>query len=109
MIIRLLITALSAFLLQKILGGVQIESFWVAIIFAIVLGLFNMVINPILQFLGLPLTILTLGLFSLVINAAVVFMAGNFIDGMQIDGFGSALVFSILLSVLTSLFSRLLA
>lgn len=103
LIIRLLITALVAFGLTYILSGVHINDFTTALIFAIILGILNLIVKPILKLLGLPLTILTLGLFSLVINAAVVYLADYFTDGMNIDSFGWALVFSIALSVITSL------
>jgi putative membrane protein len=106
-IINLLITAICAFLLQKVLPGVHIESFSTAIIFAIVLGVLNIVVKPILSFFGLPLTILTLGLFSLVINAAVFLIADYFVDGMHVNGFWWALIFSIALSIVTSVVSSI--
>ncbi len=106
LIIRLLITSLVALGLAKyVLTGVHIDDFSTALIFAIVLGLLNVFVKPILKLFGLPLTIITLGLFSLVINAVVILLADYFIDGMYIDGFWWALIFSILLSVLTSLLS----
>lgn len=105
MLIRLLITALVAYLLPYVLKGIHFDGFSTALIFAIVLGVLNLIVTPILKILGLPLTILTLGLFSLVINAAVVLLADQFIDGMTIDGFWWAFIFSIALSILTSLLS----
>ena len=103
MLIRLLITALVAYLLPYVLKGIHVDGFSTALIFAIVLGVLNLIVTPILKILGLPLTILTLGLFSLVINAAVVLLADHFIDGMTIDGFWWAFIFSIALSLVTSL------
>ncbi|KMQ68802.1 membrane protein [Chryseobacterium sp. FH2] len=103
LIIRLLVTAIVAFLLTKILPGVHFEGFATAIIFAIVLGVLNLIVKPILSLFGLPLTIITLGLFALVINAAIILIADYFIDGMVVDGFWWAFIFSILLSVITSL------
>jgi len=103
LIIRLLITAVVAFLLTKILPGVQFDSFGTAIIFAIVLALLNLFVKPILSLLGLPLTIITLGLFALVINALIILLADYFIDSMVVDGFWWALIFSIALSLITSL------
>ena len=103
MLIRLLVTALVAYLLPYVLKGIHFDGFSTALIFAIVLGVLNVIVTPILKILGLPLTILTLGLFSLVINAAVVLLADHFIDGMTIDGFWWAFIFSILLSIITSL------
>lgn len=102
LLIRLLITAVSAYVLQMILSGVHIEGFGTAIIFAIVLGIVNLIFKPIMQILGFPLTVLTLGLFALVINALVIMIVDYFVDGMTIDGFGWAFVFSILLSIITS-------
>ena len=87
LIIRLLVTAVVAFFLTKILSGVHFEGFSTAIVFAIVLGILNLIVSPVLKILGLPLTIITLGLFSLVINALVILIADYFIDGMTIDGF----------------------
>lgn len=103
MIIRLLVTAVVAFFLTKVLTGVHIDSFSSALVFAIVLGVLNIIVKPILKILGLPLTILTLGFFSLVINAVVILIADYFIDGMKVAGFWWAFIFSIALSVITSL------
>lgn len=102
-IIRLLITAIVAYLLTKILPGVHFEGFSTAIIFAIVLGVLNVIVKPILSLFGLPLTIITLGFFALVINALIILLADYFIDNMEIDGFWWAFLFSILLSIITSL------
>jgi putative membrane protein len=83
--------------------GVHFTGFGGAIIFAIVLGLLNLIVKPILNILGLPLTIITLGLFTLVINAIIILIADYFIDSMMVDGFLWALIFSILLSIVSSL------
>ncbi|WP_027380544.1 phage holin family protein [Chryseobacterium daeguense] len=103
LIIRLLVTAVVAYLLTTILPGVHFTGFAGAIIFAIVLGLLNLIVKPILSLFGLPLTIITLGLFALVINALIILIADYFIDSMVVDGFWWALIFSILLSIVTSL------
>ncbi|NML69243.1 phage holin family protein [Chryseobacterium sp. RP-3-3] len=103
LIIRLLITAIVAYLLTKVLPGVHFEGFSSAIIFAIVLGVLNIFVKPILGLFGLPLTIITLGLFALVINAVIILIADYFIDSMVVDGFWWALIFSVLLSFVTSL------
>ncbi|MBN9338253.1 MAG: phage holin family protein, partial [Chryseobacterium sp.] len=106
-IIRLLITAISAFLLSKILTGVHFNTFGSTIIFAIVLGILNVFVKPILSILSLPITIITLGLFSFVINALMILLTDYFMDSMQVDGFLWALLFSILLSLVTSAFSTI--
>lgn len=106
-IVNLLITAAVAFGLTKILSGVHIDSFGTAIVFALVLALLNFFVRPILGILGLPLTIITLGLFSLVINALIILIADYFLDSMLVDGFWWAFIFSIALSVITSIVSGL--
>lgn len=109
LIIRLLITAIVAFLLTKVLPGVHFEGFSTAVIFAVVLGLLNLIVKPVLSLLGLPLTIITLGFFALVINAIIILIADYFIDSMNIDGFWWAFIFSILLSIITSLANSMFA
>ena len=103
-ILNLLINATIAYVLQRMLEGVHFVDFGTAVIFAVILGLLNIFVKPVLQILSLPLTIFTFGLFSLIINAVIVLLAGVFIDGVVIDGIGYALIFSILLSILTSVF-----
>lgn len=108
-IIRLFITAIVAFILTKILPGVHFDGFTSAVIFAVVLGILNIFVKPVLSLFGLPLTIITLGLFALVINAIIILMADYFIDSMYVEGFFSAFIFSILLSVITSLANSMFA
>ena len=107
-IIKLLITAVVAYFLPKILSGVQVADFTSAIIFAVVLGLLNLIVRPILSLLSLPITILTLGLFSLVINALIILLADKFTKGINVDGFWWALIFSVALSVITSILESIL-
>jgi putative membrane protein len=101
-IIRLLITAAIAYILSKILSGVHIDDYITAIIFAFVLALLNGFIKPLLILFTLPITIITLGLFLFVINALIIIIADKFIDGIQVDGFFWALLFSLILSIFTS-------
>ena len=108
-LIRLFITAIVAFFLTKILPGVHFDGFTGAVIFAIVLGLLNLILKPILSLFGLPLTIITLGFFSLVINAIIILVADYFIDSMEVSGFWWAFIFSILLSIITSLANSMFA
>ncbi len=106
-IIRILVTGAVAFGLSYILKGINIDTYWTAIVFALVLAIVNILIRPILVILTIPLTILTFGLFLFVINALLILLAAKFIDGIKIDGFWWALLFSLLLSFITSvLFSK---
>ena len=102
-LIRIIITALVAFGLSYLLDGVHIDTFITALILALVLAVLNALVKPILVILTLPITILTLGLFLLVINALIIMLGARFVDGFKVDGFWWALLFSILLSVVSSI------
>jgi putative membrane protein len=96
---KIALSALITFILSKILTGVRIDSIFTAIIFAIALSILDAFVKPIIVFLTLPATLITLGLFLFVINAIVVLLADRFVDGIKIDGFWWAMIFSITLSV----------
>jgi putative membrane protein len=98
-IIRIVLTAIIVLVLDHFLSGITVASFTTSVIVAIVLGLLNAFLKPILVVLSLPVTIVTLGLFMLVINAAIVLICDYFISGFKVDGFITALIFSVLLSV----------
>lgn len=103
LIMRIIVTSVIAFGLGYLLGGIHFETFWAAIIFAIVLAILNAIVKPLLILFTLPLTIFTLGLFLFVINALIVLIAEYLIPGFVVDGFWWALLFSLLLSLVTSL------
>lgn len=98
-ITRLLFSALVLLLVERIVPGVVIESVYIAIIAALVLGLLNAVIKPILVILTLPISIVTLGLFIFVINAALFMFAASFIEGFEVGGFMDALLGSLIMSI----------
>jgi putative membrane protein len=98
-ITKILLTALLLLLVEKIVPGVSIEGLYVAVIAAIVLGLLNAIVRPILVILTLPITIATLGLFIFVINAGLFMFAASFLEGFEVDSFWAALFASILVSV----------
>ncbi len=102
-LLRIVITAVVAYGLSAVMNGVHINSFWTALVFSLVLAILNALLKPILIILTLPITIISFGLFLFVINAAIVLLAGNFVNGFQVDSFGWALLFSLLLSILTSI------
>jgi putative membrane protein len=105
-ILRIIITAVVAFALSYVLSGVHLDSFVTALILAVVLGLLNLIVKPILVILTLPITIFTFGLFLFVINALIILLAKKFVSGFQVDGFWWAMLFSLLLSVITSFLYR---
>jgi putative membrane protein len=98
-LVNWLVSALIVLAIAYILPGVAIESFLVAIVVALILGILNAVLKPILIFLTLPINMLTLGLFTLVINAIIVLLVENLVKGFSIDNFLWALLFSLILSI----------
>jgi putative membrane protein len=88
--------------------GVTVASFTSALIAALVLGIVNTLVRPVLVLLTLPVTILTLGLFLFVINALMFWMVGSILDGFKVNGFVAALIGSILYSVLTLIINWLI-
>jgi putative membrane protein len=103
LLLRIIITSISAIVAAYILPGVHLEDFSTAIILAVVLALLNSILKPILVILTIPITIFTFGLFLLVINAAMIMLAGHFISGFEVVNFWWALLFSIILSIISSL------
>ena len=99
-LVNWIISAVAVFATSYLLPGVHLENFVTALIVAIVLGIINAVIKPVIVILTLPINILTLGLFTLVINALLVMLVSRIVPGFQIDGFVWALIFSILLSII---------
>ncbi len=82
-------------------------GFWTAVIVALILGLLNAFLKPILVILTLPINLLTLGLFTLVINAALIMLASSFVEGFAVAGFWTALLFSLIVSLFNYLLSKL--
>jgi putative membrane protein len=106
LILRLLFNALGLLLIAELVSGIKVDGLYIAVIAAIVLSLFNVVIRPILLVLTLPITIITLGLFSFVINAGLFFFAASFIEGFAVDNFWYALLGSLLMSVISTIGNR---
>lgn len=107
LVIKILITALAALLAAYLLPGVHIANFTSALLLAVVLAILNAFIKPVLIILTLPITLVTLGLFLLVINALIILIASHFVSGFHVDGFWWALLFSIVLAVISSVLTRL--
>jgi putative membrane protein len=102
LIMRIIVTSIVAFGLSYLLDGIKFDSFWTAIIVAIVLAVLNAIIKPIFILLTLPITLVTFGLFLFVINALIILLAERLVPGFSVDGFWWALLFSLLLSLLVS-------
>ena len=105
LILRMLLNALIVYAVAHIIKGVHIKGFGTAILVAVVLGLINALIRPILFLLTLPINILSLGLFTFVLNALLFWSVTWFVPGFSVDSFISALVASFLVSLMSLIFS----
>jgi len=103
LLFKILLTAIAVLVLANFLPGVDVTNYTTAIIVAVVLGLLNAIVKPVLIILTLPMTIVTFGLFLLVINACMILLASKFVDGFRVSSFWTALLFSILLSIVQSM------
>jgi len=103
-----LINSVAIFGAAALLPGITIRSFSTALMAAVVLGLLNAVLKPVLSFFSFPFILLTFGLFSLLINGLVLWICAGILDGFEIRGFGSAILGSIVFSCISWLLSMLL-
>jgi putative membrane protein len=108
LIVVWILNAVALLAVAYVLPGIVIASFWSAMGAALVLGLLNTLVKPLLILLTLPITVVTLGLFLLVLNALLFWLAGSLFKGFQVEGFWWAVAGAVLYSVISSLFSMLL-
>ena|SRR5579864_6255906 len=106
-LINLLLSTIAVLITAKILPGVHINNLLTAVIVAVVLGIINVVIKPILFFLTLPINILSLGLFTFVINGLLVLLVSTIVPGFHVDNILWAILFSLILSVVNWFISSL--
>ena len=97
-LMKWLLSATALLAVAYLYSGVQVTSFGAALIAAFVIGLFNMILRPVLVVLTLPVTIVTLGLFLFVINALMFWAAAEVLEGFRVRGFGAALLGSLIYS-----------
>lgn len=107
LIIRLIVFTLSVLIAAYLLPGVSVESITSAFVVAVVLGVLNTFIKPILSIIALPLTVLTLGLFSFVINGLIIMAAGMLVPGFTVSNFLWAVVFAIVLGLINAFFNMI--
>ena len=107
MIIRLAINALSLFIVAYLLEGLEVEGITAALVAALVLGIVNAVIRPVILLFTLPLNVLTLGLFTFVVNAALLYLVAQVVRGFSVENFWAALLGAVLLTVVSMILSGL--
>ena len=99
-ILRWILFALAVMFTAWLIPGISVDGFWSALWVCVILGIINVFIKPLIYLISLPINILTLGLFGFVINALLLLLAGHITPGFAVDGFWSALLGSIVLSIL---------
>jgi putative membrane protein len=100
---KLLLTSIFIFILPYFLKGITIHGFLNALLFTLALAFLNSVVKPILILLSLPITVVTFGLFLIIINTGLVYLASYMVKGIHIDSFLHGVVFSIIISIITSI------
>lgn len=107
MLLTLLISTIAVFVTANILPGVRIEGWTTALVVAIVLGIVNAFIRPLIFILTLPINILTLGLFTFVIIGLLVMLVSSIVPGFYVDGFWWALAFALVLAIINGFLDSL--
>ena len=105
LIVRLVINAIALLFVEYVIPGVHVSGIGAALIAALILGIVNALLKPILILLSLPLEILTLGLFTLVINAALFYLVAKLGIGLSVDNFGAAFIGALVLSIVSFVLS----
>jgi putative membrane protein len=108
-LLRTLITAVAIWVAARLVSGIQVQSVATLVIAALVLGIVNAVVRPVLVFFTFPLTLLTLGLFLLVLNAFCLWLTSVIVPGFIVRGFWSALLGSILVSIVSWILTAFLS
>jgi putative membrane protein len=108
LIVTWVLSAAALFLAARVVPGVELATFKVALVAALVLGLVNAVVRPIVTVLTLPVTVVTLGLFLLVVNGAMVGLAAWFVDGFAVSGLLSGALMAVVVTVVSALLDWLL-
>lgn len=107
LLVKIVINAIAVFVAAKMLSGVHVDSLTTALVVAIILGVVNGFIKPILFLLTLPLTILTLGIFSFILNALMVLLVDAVVPGFSVNNLLWALLFSLVVSIISSFLESL--
>jgi Predicted membrane protein len=107
-ITKILATAVAVLIAARFLSGIHIDGVLTAVLVAVVLGLLNTFIKPILIILTIPITVITLGLFLLVINVLIIKWAADIVPGFKVDNWMWALLFGFIVSIISSFINGLI-
>lgn len=108
LLIRWLLNALALVLTDKLIDGISVDGFGAALIAALVLGIVNAVIRPVVVLLTIPINFFTLGLFTLVINGLMLMLAAKVVEGFNVFGFFPAVIGAIVLSVISAVLNMII-
>ncbi|MEK9176056.1 MAG: phage holin family protein [Patescibacteria group bacterium] len=103
-LINWILSAVTVFASAYVLPGIHVQNFTTALIAALVIGIINAFLKPVLTILTLPITIITLGIFSFVLNAFLIMIADYLVPGFKVDGFFWALILSLILTIVGSIY-----
>jgi putative membrane protein len=106
-LLKILVSSLAVFFSAYLLPGVYLDGFPTAVLVAAILGLLNVFLKPMLVLLTIPVTFFTFGLFLLVINAILILITDSLLEGFSVDGFWIALIFSIIVTLVTAFLEAL--
>lgn len=106
---KIIIAALAVLAASQFVNGIEVRSFTIALLVALVLGLVNVVLRPIVLLFTLPINIATLGLFTLVVNALMFWLAAGFVRGFEVSGFAAAFFGALIVSVASYVGSKLIS
>ena len=106
-LVRLIISTLAVLVTAYLLPGVYVQNFMTAVVVAIVLGCLNVLVKPLLILLSLPAVVFTFGLFLIVINTFMILLTDKLVDGFSVGGFWKALVFGIVLWIVTNILNAI--
>ncbi len=107
-LVRLVINAIIFLIVSSLYSGIYVNDFWAAVFAALILGLINALLRPILFVLTLPINFLTFGLFTFVLNGIMLLLTDRLYDGIQIEGFGAAIIAAFLFSIVNAILSSML-
>ena len=107
MLTSLIVNALAFYITAYLVPGIVIANMQVLVVIAVVWGILSLVLKPILVVLTLPVNFMTLGLFTFVINAFLMMLMSRIVNGFSVDGFGTALVASVVLALVNMMLSKL--
>jgi len=107
LLLKWLVSAGAILMAAYLIPGITFGGVWTALVLAIVLGLINITLKPLLVIITLPINLLTLGLFTFIINAILILLASSIVKGFAVDGFLYALIFAVALSIINYILSKL--